>query len=197
MFSLDSHSCWQNVGYLVLFYLWTKTEQFLLVYVNSYLAMLVRIYLVTVILNQLSRLNARRSLRGTADVSHGSVCKVRKLNWTQNTLQLIDLELEPRFTSINFHSSTSGEEAGSQSRATRDKVSGSSILAFKSYWISNSAKGTSQGQRRCSSAWRNHRSCWWPVVKITLFLRHVVIAIPRGSRSTTARQGSYSSHMIS
>lgn len=39
------------------------------VYVNSYLAMLEFNYLGAVTLTQLSRLNARRSLRGTEDVS--------------------------------------------------------------------------------------------------------------------------------
>ena len=68
LFSLELRSCWRNVGYSVrLSYLY-KSNGFL-VYFNSYLAMLVRLCLVTAILIQSSRLNARKSIRNSAAVS--------------------------------------------------------------------------------------------------------------------------------
>jgi hypothetical protein len=46
-------------------------------------------------------------------------------------LQMIDLDLQPRFTGLDFHSSASGGETGSQARATRDNfVSGSSMSQY-------------------------------------------------------------------
>lgn len=38
-------------------------------------------------------------------------------------MQAFDLELEPRFSSLDFRSSASGQEAGTGPREARDKVS--------------------------------------------------------------------------